>query len=99
MQVGHTEQVSEILRYWFSGSQKKNTWLVETLQYVHSTFELDVVLFLLSWLLWWTDCIQYLFLHLILPNTYVAKAHPHCPSRPPRQEMSPPTLSSIDILV
>ena len=32
-----------------------NTWLVKNLQYVLSTFELFVVLLLLSWLLWWTD--------------------------------------------
>ena len=32
-----------------------NTWLVKTLQYVLSTFELFLVLFLLPWFLRWTD--------------------------------------------
>ena len=48
MQVGREEQLSEILHCWFSGTQKNNTWLVESLQYVLSTFELFVVRFLLS---------------------------------------------------
>ena len=52
MWVGHAEQVSEIVHCWVSGSEKKNTWLVKTVQYVLSTFELFLVLFLLSWLLW-----------------------------------------------
>ena len=90
------EQLSEIVHCWFSGSQKNNTWLVETLQYMLSTFELFVVLFLLSWLLRRTDlfaffvveslavgCVQHSFLHLTPPNTYVAKGLPHCPPRPP----------------
>ena len=33
-----------------SGSPKNNTWLVKTLQYVISTFELFLVLLSLSWL-------------------------------------------------
>ena len=44
----HEEQLSEILHCWFSGTQKNNTWLVESLQNVLSTFELFVVRFLLS---------------------------------------------------
>ena len=42
MPVGRMEQCQHC---WFSGSQKNNTWLVETLQYMLSTFELFVVLF------------------------------------------------------
>ena len=47
-------------RCWFnSGSQKKNTWLVKTLQYVLFTFEL-FVLFLLFWLVRWTTTLLFL---------------------------------------
>ena len=35
-------------------------------------------------------CVQHSLLHLTLPNTYVAKAKPRCPSRPP----SPKKMSS-----
>ena len=36
-----------------------NTWLVKNLQYVLSTLELFLVLFLLSWLLRWTDLLVF----------------------------------------
>ena len=115
MWVGHMEQLSEILHCWFSGSQKNNTWLLETLWYALSTFEL-FVLFLLSWLLRWTDfgfffslsellvisCAQHSFLHLTLPNTYIVKGQPHCPFLPPSRNVVPPpptTPSSVDALM
>ena len=49
------------VRCWFSGSPKNITWLVETLQYMLSTFELFLVLFLLSLLLRWTDLFAFFF--------------------------------------
>ena len=86
----------------FSGSPKKSMMLEETLQYMLSTFELFLVVLLLIWLPSWTDFFAYIsespavgwfqqwFLHLIPQNT---KTHL-------RQEtLSPPTLSSTDVLV
>ena len=73
MQVGCVEQVSENGRCWFSGSQKYNTWLVETLQYALSTFELFLVLSLLSWLLWWSDLFAFLF--RVVPFIYPLGLH------------------------
>ena len=64
IQVGRAEQLSEIVHCWFSGSQKNNTWLVRTLQYVLSTFELFLVLFLLSWLPRWTDLFAFFFVRV-----------------------------------
>ena len=53
--------MSENGRCWFnSGSQKNNTGLVKTLQYVLSTFELFLVLFLLFWLVRWTTTLPFL---------------------------------------
>ena len=109
MWVGRAEQVSENGRCWFnSGSLKDNTWLVKTVQYVLSTFEPFLVLFLLSWLLRWTDlfafslselpaigCVQHSFVHLTPPNLYVVKAQPRCPPVLHRQE----TPFFIDVLV
>ena len=63
MQVGCTEQGSENGRYWFnSGSQRNNTWLVKTVQYVLSTFELSLDLFLPSWFVWWNGLFAFSFL-------------------------------------
>ena len=66
-----------------------NTWLVKNLQYVLSTVELYLVLFLLYCGLTSlffslseslaVGCVQYSLLHLTQPNTYVAKAQPRCP--------------------
>ena len=94
---------------WFSGSQKNNTWLVETLEYVLSTFE---VLFsscslgfyggLTSWFFSLSESlavgyIEHSFLHLTPPNTYVAKGQPHCPLHSPLPRIVPPTPSSSSI--
>ena len=73
------------------------------------------VLFLLSWLLRWTDFfaffysessaisyIQHLFLYLAWQNTYTVKAQPLCPPHLPLpRNFVPPlqTTSSINILV
>ena len=85
MPVGHAEQLSEILHCWFSGSQKNNTWLMKTLQYVLSTFELFVVLFLLFWLLRWTDFFAFFFvrvarcrLHSALVSALGSAKYVHC---------------------
>ena len=55
MRVGRAEQLSEILHCWFSGTIP-GLW---RLSYVLSTFELFLVLFLLSWLLRWTDQLRF----------------------------------------
>ena len=77
-----------------------NTWLVKDLQYVLSTLELFLVLFLLSWLLRSllffsklsaVGCVQHSFLHFTLPNIYIAKAQPRCPSRLPSPRNVVPT--------
>ena len=73
MWVGCVEQVSENGRCWFSGSQKYNTWLVETLQYALFTFELFLVLFLLSWLLRWSDLFAFRF--RVVPFIYPFGLH------------------------
>ena len=41
-----------------------NTWLVKNLQYVLSTVELFLALFLLTWLLWWTDLLVLFFVRV-----------------------------------
>ena len=93
MQVRCAEQVSENGRCWFnSGSQKNNTWFVKTLQYMLSTFELFVVLFIalstVDYLFAFSfseppaaGCVQHSFLHFTPPN--IAKAQPRFPPCPP----------------
>ena len=44
-------------------------------------------------------CVQHLFLHLTLPNTYIAKAQPHCPPRPPSPRNVPPQLCPCEMYV
>ena len=74
---------------------KRQYLACETPRYVLSTFELFLVLFLLSWLLQLTDlfaflsseslavsCVQHSFRHLTPPNTYIANAQLHCPPSP-----------------
>ena len=81
-----------------------NTWLVKNLQYMLSTVEFFLVLFLLSWLLWWTDLLVLFFVRVpscrlrsaltsALDSTkYVHwKAQPHCLPRPPSLKNIVPT--------
>ena len=63
MWVGHAEQLSEFYTAGLVGAKRTIPGLWR-LQYVLSTVELFVVLFLLSWLLQWTDLLAFFFVRV-----------------------------------
>ena len=92
----------------FNGSQNNNTWLVL------SFFELFDALFLLSWLLRWTDLLAFFFvrvashqLHSALVSALDSTKYIHCegpaalfsPSSFAKKPCPPPTLSSTNVLM
>ena len=67
-----------------------NNWHIETLQYVLSSFELFLALFLLYYVIRWTDLFAFLFSesqaisyvqHSTPPSIYIKKLQPCCPPR------------------
>ena len=83
-------------------NSEPNSWLVKNLQYVLSTVELFLFSScslgyyggLTSWFYYLSEslavgCVQHSLLHLTPPNTYVVKAQPCCPPRPPSPKKKP----------